>query len=332
MAKNSGQKLKILYVAKYLLEESDEEHPVSVAALLSHLACQGIRAERKSIYDDLEQLRLFGLDVIRRTGKNGGYFIGERQFELPEVRLLVDAVQSSRFLTKKKSESLIRKLEGVLSRFEAKEISHHVYVSNRIKNMNESIYRNVDAISTAMENDKKIRFRYFEWGALGEKKFRRNGEEYVLSPFHLIWNEENYYLIGVEEKSGERRHFRVDKMIGLKEDEASRSSEELFRDFDPALYEKKTFGMFNGTEESVTLFVSDSIVGVFYDWFGQDLVTRSAEGGMETTVRVLVSPRFFAWLLGFGDHVKILAPDSVKEEYCRLMKNVLSQYKKGDAK
>lgn len=329
MPKHSRQKQKILYLARFLLEETDEEHPATMGDIIASLERQGIRAERKSIYADLEELRTFGLDIIRTRSKTTGYFVGDRTFQLPEVRLLVDAVQSSRFLTRRKSEELISKLQTLLSRGEAKSLSRTVFVAGRIKTMNESIYNNVDAISRAIEEKKKVSFGYFEWDEKGEKRLRRNGERYVVSPYFLVWDDENYYLVAHEEKSGEKRHFRVDKMMQIRVMEEARGGEELFCSVDPAHYEKKTFGMFGGKEERVTLRCDKSVAGVFFDRFGT-LVTRSVSEGFEVTLGVLVSPMFFSWLMGFGDRVKILAPDTVREDFYRHVKAILSVYEKGE--
>ena len=325
MAKSSGQKLKILYLAKFFSEETDENHPASMTEILSYLKNAGIEAERKSIYADLEDLRLFGFDIITLRGKGGGYFLGDRKFQLPEVRLLVDAVQSSRFLTRKKSEELIAKLRSLASRHDSKAISHNVFVSGRIKTMNESIYRNVDAVSFAIENNKKIRFRYFEWDTAGEKKFHRNGDFYIVSPYFLIWDDENYYLIATEEK-GEKRHFRVDKMLAIETLEEMREGKENFKDISPADYEKKTFGMFGGKEERVTLWWDDSLSGVFFDRFGKESAVRKEKGGFISSHRIMTSPVFYSFLMGFGDRVKILSPESAVNEFCDLAKKALSSY------
>ncbi len=326
MAKSFGQKQKILYLAKFFLEETDENHPASMADILAYLGRAGIEAERKSIYNDLETLSLFGMDIISVRGKGGGYFLGQRRFQLPEVRLLVDAVQSSRFLTRKKSEELIEKLRSLTSRHESSALSHTVSVSGRIKTMNESIYRNVDAISSAIEGNKKIRFRYFEWCMGGEKILRRDGEFYTVSPYFLIWDNENYYLIGLEEKSGEKRHFRVDKMLSLEETQLPREGAVLFADQSAADYEKKTFGMYGGKEERVELFWSEDLAGVFYDHFGKDCVTRKADGGFLSSHVVQISPVFFSFLMGFGSKVKILSPAHVRDAFCQLARQALSGY------
>ncbi len=326
MPKSSRQKQKILYLAKFFLEETDEEHPATMSDILAYLSRAGIEAERKSIYADLEELSLFGLDIITLRGRGGGYFLGERAFQLPEVRLLVDAVQSSRFLTRKKSEELIQKLRSLASRHQSSAISHTVSVSGRIKTMNESIYRNVDAIAGAIELGRKIRFRYFEWSPEGEKRLRRDGEYYVASPYFLIWDNENYYLIAAEEKSGEKRHFRVDKMLDIRELEALREGKELFRDLSPADYENQTFGMYGGTEERVTLWWRDSLSGVFYDRFGKEVAVRKADGGFISSHKLMVSPVFYSFLMGFGGDVKILSPRWVQKEFCDLARKSLAPY------
>jgi len=326
VAKSSRQKQKILYLAKFFLEETDEDHPASMSDILAYLSRAGIEAERKSIYSDLEELSLFGLDIVTLRGRGGGYFLGERDFQLPEVRLLVDAVQSSRFLTRKKSEELIKKLRSLTSRHQSSALSHTVSVSGRIKTMNESIYRNVDAIGGAIERGHKIRFQYFEWTPEGKKKLRRDGERYTVSPFFLIWDNENYYLIGVEEKSGEKRHFRVDKMLSIEEVDLLRQGKELLEGVSPADYENRVFGMYAGKEERVTLRWSNSLSGVFYDRFGGDMTVRKDGDGFISSHRLMISPVFYAFLMGFGGDVKILEPQWVKEEFFNLVKKNLAPY------
>lgn len=332
MPKSSRQKQKILYLAKFFLEETDEEHPASMSDILAYLSRAGIEAERKSIYSDLEELSLFGLDIVTLRGRGGGYFLGERDFQLPEVRLLVDAVQSSRFLTRKKSEELIKKLRSLTSRHQSSTLSHTVSVAGRIKTMNESIYRSVDTISNAIENNKKIRFRYFEWSPEGEKRLRRDGALYTVSPFFLIWDNENYYLIGLDETSGEKRHFRVDKMLSPEEIDSPRQGKELFAELSPADYENRTFGMYGGKEERVTLWWHNSLSGVFYDRFGKDTTVRKDGDGFISSHRLMVSPVFFSFLMGFGGEVKILSPAWVQKEFCDLARKSLSPYESEENK
>ncbi len=332
MPKSSRQKQKILYLAKFFMEETDQEHPATMSDILAYLSRAGIEAERKSIYSDLEELSLFGFDIVTLRGRSGGYFLGERNFQLPEVRLLVDAVQSSRFLTRKKSEELIKKLRSLTSRHQSSALSHTVSVAGRIKTMNESIYRNVDAIGNAIEGNHKIRFRYFEWSPEGEKRLRRDGEPYTVSPFFLIWDNENYYLIGLEEKTGEKRHFRVDKMLSLEELDLPRTGQEQFVGISPADYENRTFGMYGGKEERVTLWWHNSLSGVFYDRFGKEIAVRKENDGFISSHRLMVSPLFYSFLMGFGGNVKILSPEWVQKEFCDLARKSLSPYESEETK
>ena len=218
MARSANQKLKLLLLRQYLERNSDEAHPVTTAQLLEYLASEGISAERKSIYSDLEALQSFGLDLIRvRDGNITCWYIGERVFQLPELRLLADSVQSSRFITRKKSLELIAKLEGLTSVHQAKELRRQVVVKNRIKAMNESIYYLVDELHTAINGDKRIRFHYTGYDGHGRRVLRRGGAWYDVSPYALLWDDENYYLIGYDENAGILKHFRVDKMDGVEQ-------------------------------------------------------------------------------------------------------------------
>ena len=227
--------------------------PITVPQLIGELDLRGIRAERKSVYDDLEALRLFGLDVQSRKGRSPGWFVGRREFELPELKLLVDVVQSSRFITRKKSDALIRKLEGLASSHQARQLQRQVYVSGRVKAMNESIYYNVDKLHTALSARKSITFRYFDYDMHRNKVFRREGRRYAVSPYGLIWNSENYYLVAYDISNQEMRHYRVDKMAEIVVTGLPREGEDRYPDFDVAAYGQKHFGMYSGEEASVTL-------------------------------------------------------------------------------
>lgn len=316
MARSSLQKLKILHIMEYLLRNSDEAHPVSVAQLISMLEAHGISAERKSIYDDIECLREYGLDIIRSSsGRNNGYYLVGRDFELPELKLLVDSVQSSKFITHSKTMSLIKKIESLASVYEAQLLNRQVYVKNRIKTMNESIYYNVDEIHRGIAENRKIRFHYFEYNVQKERQLRKNGEWYVISPYALSWDDENYYLVGYDSDAGIIKHFRVDKMSDIDTTEELRDGQEIYAALDMGVYARKTFGMFTGEETSVKLRFENELAGAVLDRLGRD-VMLVPDGNSHFTVRtnIVVSPQFFAWLFGFGKRVEILAPDSVVEE------------------
>ena len=216
MARSAYQKLKPLYIMNYLLQNSDEDHLVSMSQLIEHLAAHGIPSERKSVYDDIEALRVFGLDIVQGgSGKNAGYYIANRSFELPELKLLVDSVQSSKFITHKKTATLIKKIETLASIHEAQLLNRQVYVKNRIKTMNESIYYNIDAIQSGISQNKKIQFKYFEYTVQKTRHYRKDGAFYVVSPFAMTWDDENYYLVAFDSQAGIIKHYRVDKMTEI---------------------------------------------------------------------------------------------------------------------
>ena len=316
MPKTANQKGKLLYVMEALLHESDENHPLSMEDLLRYLEEKGIRAERKSIYSDIETLQAFGLDVHGTRGRTAGYYVGEREFELPEIKLLIDSVQSSKFITERKTMQLIRKLAGLMSVHEAALMKRQMYVKNRIKSMNESIYYNVDALHQAIAADKQIEFRYSSYTITKEKKFRRGGRPYRVSPLALSWAEENYYLIAYEAETDKIKHFRVDKMDSIRIVDQFREGKKLLRDMDMGEYTRKNFSMFGGTEEVVTLRFSNRMIGVVIDTFGKDVaITAVDEAHFLIRAAVAVSPQFFGWLFGLDGEAAIVAPEPVKQRF-----------------
>lgn len=319
MAKAPHQKLKLLYLMRVFLEKTDENHPITVAGLIGELARYDISAERKSIYDDIEALRLFGLDIIQVKSKSTGYYVGSRDFELPELKLLVDSVQSSKFITQSKTLSLIKKIEGLSSVHEARELQRQVYVRNRVKSMNESVYYNVDDISDAISRDKGIRFQYYEYTVLKERRFRRGGEPYETSPYALLWDDENYYMLAWDAKEGRMKHFRVDKMSGISVLDTPREGEAAFQNMDMSSYTQRVFGMFAGERQAVKLRFANHLVGAVIDRFGKDIVITPDGGGHFTlSLDVVISPRFYAWVYGFGTEAEILLPQSARDEMRKL--------------
>lgn len=314
MPKSSNQKTKLLHLYRMLLRQTDEDHPLTVAQIIEELARQDIKAERKSIYDDLEALRLFGLDIQSRKGKVPGWFVGDRDFELPEVKLLMDAVQSSRFITQKKSDALIRKLEGLASVQQAGQLQRQVYVSGRIKVMNESIYYNVDKLHTAIASQRAITFKYFDYDIQRKKVFRQEGKRYVVSPYGLIWNSENYYLVAFHHTHQELRHYRVDKMTEIAVTCLGREGQDRYPDFQLAEYGQKHFGMYSGQELKVTLRGRKDKASLVWDRFGQDIIlVPDGEEHFTVTLPVVISPQFFGWLLGLDGSVTLVGP---KEAVC----------------
>lgn len=328
MPRSFNQKLKPFYVMNYLLENTDEEHTVTVNQIIAHLEAQGISAERKSIYSDIEALQVLGVDIERvDSGNYVGYYVASRTFELPELKLLVDSVQSSKFITHKKTASLIKKIEKLASIHEAQLLNRQVFVKNRIKTMNESIYYNVDEIHNGISKNKRIKFLYFEETVSGERNYRHGGAYYVVSPFALTWDDENYYMVAYDSDARMIKHYRVDKMEKISVTDETRDGLEAYNALDMAVYAKKTFGMFTGHEVNVAMRFDNHLVGAVRDRLGRD-VFIVADGPDHFTVRadVVVSPQFFAWVCGFGAQAVITGPNEVVEQMKKHVDAIAAQY------
>ena len=316
MAKSSNQKAKLLHLAQILLERSDEDHPLTIPQLVEELARRDISAERKSIYSDLEVLKEFGLDIQARKGKSPGHFIGSRDFELPELKLLMDAVQASRFITQKKSDALIRKLEGLASSHQAGQLQRQVFVSGRVKVMNESIYYNVDELHTALAGHRVITFRYFDLDIHRKKVYRREGGLYTVTPFGLIWDNASYYLVAFDHDRRDLRHYRVDKMSHISVTDLPRQGWKEHPDFRLAEYGRLHFGMFTGETMAVTLRGRRDMANVVWDRFGQEVImVPDGPDHFTATIQVALSPQFFGWLFGLDGGLTITAPQRAVDRY-----------------
>lgn len=336
MAKNPRQKQKLLYLQKILLEKTDENHGLSVNEIIGELASYGINAERKSIYDDLRILEAYGLDVCSEKTKTVKYYIGSRDFQISELKLLVDAIQSSKFITEKKSLELIKKVEALSSENEAKQLQKQVIISNRVKTDNETIYYNVDRLHDAIGKNRAVEFYYNRWELnLGSREKlrltrRRGGERYAVSPWALCWDDENYYLIAFDEKHKQIRHYRVDKMEKIELCDRKRSGIDEMSGIDLAEYSRSTFGMFAGENAEVTLSVDNSLAGVIADRFGKNIFITNDENNENhflAKVSVNVSEQFFGWVFALGDKVKIVSPEDVVEGFTGHLRKVSNLYK-----
>jgi predicted DNA-binding transcriptional regulator YafY len=319
-SKNANQRLKILYLYKIFLQKTDANHPITMQQIIAELELYGISAARKALYEDIEALKLFGLDICSIKGKYSGYYVKSRDFELPELRLLADAVTSSRFLTESKSKELLKKIEGLASVYEGSQIQRQVFVADRVKAVNETIYRSVDSIHRAVAEKKQITFRYFDYGTDKKKKYREGMR--VCSPYALTWSDERYYLVAYYEKYGGMTNFRVDKMEAVSViDKPAHPCPEGFSLSD---YLNSTFSMFSGETQEVKLRFHNSLVNAVVDRFGSD-VRIIPDGGEHFTVRVNVKTEqpFFGWLFQFGTKVRIVAPESLKERYAEKLREAL---------
>ncbi|MBE5842104.1 MAG: WYL domain-containing protein [Butyrivibrio sp.] len=329
MSKGTNQKLKLYYLAKIMIAKTDDDHYLTMPQIKDMLEEYGITADRKSLYDDMEALRTLGIDVLlEHEGKNYYYHVGSKHFELAELKLLVDAIQASKFITEKKSNALIKKLTALVSEYEASQLKRQVEVQGRIKTMNESIYYTVDDIHNAIINNKAITFEYLKWN-LQKELVPRKEERYEVSPWALTWDDENYYLIAYDDESQKIKHYRVDKINKIKITDKKRQGKEHFAAFDMAAYSKMNFGMFGGKETKVKLRFKDEMVGVLLDRFGKDISIRKSatNGWSETNVDVAVSDQFFGWIFALGGSVVIAGPDEVRMRFKEELEKVKELYK-----
>lgn len=329
MGRSENQKLKLYYLRNILLDKTDSNHSITVPEMIEELEKLDIKAERKTIYTDIALLEETGIVISKKKYRqNVLYKVEKREFELAELKLLVDAIQSSKFITQKKSEELIKKLESLCSSYEAGALSRQVYVHGRIKTMNESIYLGIDSIHTAISMNKKISFHYGNWNINKEIELKKNGALYLVSPWALSWSNENYYLIAYDSEASMIKHYRVDKMTDLSVTEELREGRELFKNFNPADYTRKNISMFYGEEKKVTVEIDNGIVGVFIDRFGKDAVTIMPSSKERSLVRfeVNLNPQFVGWLFSLGDKARIVGPDSAVRQCKEMLTQLVSQY------
>ena len=323
--KTPNQKLKMMYLARILMEKTDEEHTITVPEMIAELSKLGISAERKSIYDDLEYLQLFGLDICSNKTRTTNYYIASRDFELPELKLLVDSVQASKFITRKKSMELISKIEKLTSHENAKKLQRQVFITNRVKTVNEQIYYNVDKIHEAIAANKQITFKYFSLDVNKKKIYRKDGGSYTESPVALTWDDENYYLITYKEKYDSYTHYRVDKMEMIELTESDRVLSD--KPFDLSAYTKTTFQMFGGEETDVSIELDDELVGVVFDRFGTDIpIIKKDDKHFVCHVRVAATTQFLSWVISFGKRAKIISPDHVRDDMAKLVTELSKEY------
>lgn len=330
MAKSSGQKLKLLHLCRIFEENTDEEHGITIQEIIEELARNEIHAERKGLYDDIDQLQRFGMDIVaEKRDRNYYYKLVSRGFETGELKLLVDAVQASRFLSERRSQELIAKLGGLTSRYHRRELQRQVYVVNRAKSSNEQIFKNIDMIHYAAANNLKIAFQYYKWNARKELQLRRNGVEYCISPWYMCWNDENYYLIAYDSEAQKIKHYRVDKMRRMRLTQKTRDGQEAFRGFSLPRYTKEHFGMFGGEIVRVTMRIPEELIGVMVDRFGDDVMIRpddTQEGYAILHADVVLSEQFIGWLVGLGEGVTVLSPPKIREKLYERGKYLAQQY------
>ena len=323
MAGGINQKLKLLYLADIFRRRTDEDHMLTLPELIDLLQDNGIEVERKTMYTDFDELRKYGLDIQKeKIGNYSYYHLVNRDFETAELKLIIDSIQSAKFITERKSRDLIKKIEKLASDFDAQDLQRQVLVAGRVKSMNESVYINVDALHRAINEKKQIRFQYSRWNMKKQLEKRHNGEFFQVTPWALMWDDENYYLVAYDPVADMIKHYRVDKMSSIQEVEGKREGRQLFKDLNTSEYAKQHFGMFTGELKEVELLVDNELIGVMIDRFGKRIrVIPVDESRFKTTVKVAVSPQFIGWVLALGNKVKITAPDEVVQT----MKNIVNE-------
>lgn len=325
MAKQFDEKLKILYILKILHEETDSEHRIFVPEIIKRLESIGIKAERKSVYRDMDTLCAFGFDIIH---DRSGCALLDRKFELAELKLLIDGIQASRFITGERQTDLVLKLTQLGSRHQAKLLNRNVKAEEGDRIVNRSILINIDWIHAALSENKKITFQYFDWTPNKDQQLRHDGKRYEMSPWALIWSNENYYMLAYDDKMDSIRHFRVDKMKNIRKTDTHREGYELYSRFDFSKYSSKLFGMFSGEECTVTLKCENSLAGAVIDRFGTGIsMFPQSDGYFSCSVPVIVSNNFYSWVLQFGKRMEITAPSHIRDGMKNLMLAVLENYK-----
>lgn len=326
MKQGAYTKEKLFRILFYLMEETDEGHGVTVQEMIDHLATFHIHAERKSLYDDMMTLGALGFPVGRLGTRPERYYLEERIFELSELKLLVDAIQSSKFITKARSRALIEKLSRFAGRRHAGELSRFVYVEHRAKTDNAAVLSTIDLLHTALRESRQVTFCYFDYTSRKTKRYHRDGARYRLSPYALLWKDENYYLVAYDEAEDRLKHFRVDKIDALTVERESTVRPAAYARFDPADYAGRAFAMYSGREELVTFRCAERLSGVMIDRFGTEPTFFPEGESFRFTLRVMLSPNFYAWVMSFGADMEILSPPAVREQMREHLERVVALY------
>ena len=325
MPTSQNQKMKLVYLMRILQERTDDENALTVAEMISALSEYGVSAERKSIYSDIEMLRHYGLDIETRQSKSYGYYLASREFELPELKLLVDAVQSSRIITHRKSNELIKKLSALTSSHQAKKLRRQIVTADSPKAINESVYYNIDAIHTAINSGLKISFKYFDYNTEKTRVYRRNGEPYIQTPLALCWSDDKYYLICHYSKYDSFVHYRVDRMSGVSVSEDRADVVDRKR-FNVSEHIKRVFGMYGGEVVKATLRFDKDLINSVLDRFGAGVRLRTQGDCFEIDVEVSESIVFLSWMIQFGDRAEIISPESLRTSMRGLIEKLDKKY------
>lgn len=316
------KKGRLLALKDYLYQYTDEGHPATTQELIDEMTFRGYPGNRKTIKDDIDVLNKFGMDIVTNVSRGNSFFIGERQFELPELKLLVDAVSSSRFISTGKSDVLIKKISSMASVYQQEQIAPRIYTADRIKTDNTQLYYIVDKLIEAVQEKKKVRFQYQEYDADKNKVLRNNGELYVNSPYGCLWNDDYYYLIGYSDKHCKVVTFRIDRIIDLELIEENAVPEP--ESFTIADYVKKSIEMYDGEEQQVELLCDNEVMKSVVDRFGEAIQTEKvSESKFKATITVSASKTFYAWTFRFAGQIQIVSPVKMRAEYMEMARKII---------
>ncbi len=317
MAARSGQKLKLFYIIEILKKYTDEEHPMNATQICDKLSAYNVTAERKAVYNDIEQLIFLGFDIIKTRVPQSGFFLGSREFEIPEISLLSDAVKTAKFISVKKTRELVSKLDDMMSVYQVSSKKMGIYIDEDSKTKNEEIYYTIDTVSRAIEDRKQVKFKYTLRKIGDNKQIETNTAERTVSPYALTWQDDHYYLIGNYEKYDNLIHLRIDRMHAAEETETPIRPFSEVSDyknyFDVADYTKRLFGMFGGKIEEIELKCSKDMLEQVLDRFGENIfISKLTEKTFNFTYSAAVSDALVTWIINFGDKIEAVKPKSLR--------------------
>lgn len=324
------KRLALIYLRDLFAERTDETHFVRMPEILDYLAERQVYVDRRTVYTAITDLNQAGFTVDKVKGKGDTkYHHPERLFNTAELKFLVDAIASSKFLTDNKSKELIEKVKTMGTAFDSPALNRGILSPKRIKSMNDKVFKNLDQIYSAIASNSKITFTYLRWNKKKELEPWGKESAFVASPCAVSLNDDNYYLIAYNSYTKDLKHYRLDKMTSIKLTGEDREGQDVFKAFDIVDYSRKTFNMFGGKEESVMLEVSSNLIGAFIDRFGNECTVIQNPANPKTFLirtTVHVSPQFYAWIFGLGKGAKIISPESVKVDFIKTAEEIISQY------
>lgn len=326
IARGQNQKLKLLYLYQIFNEKTDENYTLNASELIDELSKYGVSAERKSIYSDIEALKLFGMDINVGSENGRGYYLGERYFQLSEIKMLIDIIQAARFISENKSIELIEKISKLAPISDRKTLKRQIFIANRVKSVNETVYYSVDHLYRAIAENKKVRFRYYSWDIRKNKLYKNKGQFYYVNPVSMMWADEKYYLIAYDDNAGKIKHYRVDKMESVEICNENVLNDIKRLEFNAADYATRSFSMFGGDVREVRLKGNAESIGIIYDRFGKDVfVVQNPDGSFSVTVKIALSPQFYSWVFGVSDLLMIEGPNDVVESYRDMCKSCVEK-------